>query len=235
MVVDWRNLEVMAAFCSFIQHRHCILTATHERAVRTPEKKKHAPLCCFFLDLSKLSPYLKHVDKYKGFLCSQCRTQVSAHQAQERFTWKTSWLVCQNFYYFRFTHKQYVSHYLWNASKLREILELAWISALLRSTTSVKSLSVASLERHRKRYNMLIPSQPCHLLIVMLTEVKHSIKHITYLIKAYLSSMLIFGKPCHLSRHSGHSFLWEDSHHKARQWRQKLWPQFRVVGFTRMS
>lgn len=37
----------------------CVLTATHVSAVRTPEKKKPAPLCWVVLALPKLSPYLR--------------------------------------------------------------------------------------------------------------------------------------------------------------------------------
>lgn len=48
-----------------------------------------------------------------------------------------------------------ITRYLWNASKLREILGFAWISALLRCTTSPNSLSVASLGRRLRRHMKL--------------------------------------------------------------------------------
>lgn len=51
----------------------------------------------------------------------------------------------------------------------------------------------------------------------------------------YLRRMLTLGKPSHFSLHSGHSVFFEETHHKARQCRQKLCPQFKVVGLTRMS
>ncbi len=50
-------------FILFFYCHCCILTATHVSAVRTPEKKKPAPLCWFVLDLPKLSPYLKIINK----------------------------------------------------------------------------------------------------------------------------------------------------------------------------
>lgn len=53
--------------------------------------------------------------------------------------------------------------------------------------------------------------------------------------QCYLRRMLTLGKPSHFSLHSGHSVFFEDIHHKARQCRQKLWPQFKVVGLTRVS
>lgn len=51
----------------------------------------------------------------------------------------------------------------------------------------------------------------------------------------YLRRILTLGKPSHFSLHSGHSVFFEEVHHKARQCRQKLCPQFKVVGLTRMS
>lgn len=51
----------------------------------------------------------------------------------------------------------------------------------------------------------------------------------------YLRRILTLGKPSHFSLHSGHSVFFEEAHHKARQCRQKLCPQFKVVGLTRMS
>ena len=52
---------------------------------------------------------------------------------------------------------------------------------------------------------------------------------------AYLRRILTLGKPSHFSLHSGHSVFFEEAHHKARQCRQKLCPQFKVVGLIRMS
>lgn len=51
----------------------------------------------------------------------------------------------------------------------------------------------------------------------------------------YLRRILTLGKPSHFSLHSGHSVFFEEAHHKARQCRQKLCPQFKVVGLIRMS
>lgn len=46
----------------------------------------------------------------------------------------------------------------------------------------------------------------------------------------YLRRILTLGKPSHFSLHSGHSVFFEEAHHRARQCRQKLCPQFKVVG-----
>ena len=61
-----------------------------------------------------------------------------------------------------------------------------------------------------------------------------SVKFIDLLRKchAHLSTMLTLGNPTQGCRHSGHVECFDASHHCARQKRQKLCPQLRVVGST---
>jgi len=68
----------------FLYEPRCVLTATHESAVRTPEKKKPAPLCWFVLDRPKLSPYLKHMKIFKKKKAAFFPYQIQVNRSDTR-------------------------------------------------------------------------------------------------------------------------------------------------------